>query len=121
VEVLVDITVYLPNRLGDLARAEGINFSGLLRDAVTEELRARGIAWDDEFVSKEVATQLIREELEDGEWHKRRDLDEKFGSRIRDAHFGHAKKVLGIEHHHFFEAGDHYVSWRLPSSEVDDA
>jgi post-segregation antitoxin (ccd killing protein) len=116
----MDITVYLPNRLGELGREQGLNFSRLLRDAVTEELRTRGISWEDEFVSKEEATELIREELKDGQWHKRRDLQEKYGSKIRDAHFGHAKKVLGAEYHHFFEDGDHYVSWRLPS-EVDDA
>jgi post-segregation antitoxin (ccd killing protein) len=37
----VDITVYLPDKLGQQAKAAEVNFSGLLRAAVTAELERR--------------------------------------------------------------------------------
>jgi hypothetical protein len=37
----VDINTYLPDELGERAKAAGLNFSGLLRGAVSEELEHR--------------------------------------------------------------------------------
>ncbi len=34
----MDINVYLPNELGAKAKEAGINFSGLLRNAVVDEM-----------------------------------------------------------------------------------
>ena len=39
----MDITVYLPNEIGEKAKAAKLNLSGLLREAVTEELERRRI------------------------------------------------------------------------------
>jgi hypothetical protein len=117
----MDITVYLPDHLGALARKEGLNLSRMLRDAVSRELGMRGIAWESEFVTLDEATELIRDILKDGKWHKRRDLGKTLGGKVRDAHFGHVRKALRIEIRREGWGPGSYFEWRLPTEASDRA
>jgi hypothetical protein len=109
----MDITVYLPNRLGELARAEGMNLSRMLREAVVAELAKKGIVWDADFVTYEEATELIREALADGRWHSSNELHERF-EQIRDSHFGRVKAALGVDDRRVGWGKGSYFEWRLP-------
>lgn len=118
----MDITVYLPDRLGVLAKQEGLNLSRMLREAVMTELQFRGIAPPREFVSLDEATELIREIVKDGEWHSSRVIHEKLRPQgVREGHFGAAKAALGIEHRRVGWGEGSYFEWRLPRRERSDA
>jgi hypothetical protein len=93
----------------------------MLRDEVIDELATRGITWDSEFVTLEEATELIREILKDGDWHLRRELGDKLGTRVRDAHFGHVRKALNIELRRNGWGKGSGFEWRLPQRANSDA
>jgi hypothetical protein len=57
----VDITVYLPDALGERAKEQNINLSRTLRDAIEEELEMR-----DAMKTTLEDTQVYEVELEDG-------------------------------------------------------
>jgi hypothetical protein len=67
------------------------------------------------------ATELIGEYLKDGEWHLRRDLGKALGAKVRDAHFGHARKALRIELRRNGWGKGSGFEWRLPPEVSPDA
>lgn len=54
---------------------------------------------------------MIRACLADGEWHARRELGEKFDSRMSQGRYLQVKKSLGIEH---CQKGGRFY-WRFPT------
>lgn len=61
-----------------------------------------------------LAIELVKSELESGEWISSKLIHERLGDRIADGMFGRAKKALAIEHRRI-KAGDKVqYEWRLP-------
>ena len=57
---------------------------------------------------------MIWEMLRDGEWHKSRDIHERFRPKMAEGMFLRVKKALQIEDRRVGSGRGSYYEWRLP-------